>query len=455
MASDDQNRRTFGRVQIIRHWGEVLPVEVDDRLNEYAYDLGLRPVSGENNATVQPLGNDGRNNREDNMQGSNIRRITPSVTLRLTFPSLDSLLTTDHTLEEAFCGCYKDKSRELQCSCGEDDAAFDWVWDISSKSFAAQIQNFNREVCFHTEYSCGTASVRGNSPMISDQHYWEIKMTSPVYGTDMMVGIGTGEVDLNRHRYTFCSFLGSDCETWGLSYTGLFHHKGQSHCYCPRFGQGSIIGVHLDMWNGTLSFYKNRQPLGVACSGLKGKTIFPMVSSTAARSGMKVIRSRSFNSSLQYLCCLVLRKAIPPETGVLDALKLPPGLAAFLANNLSWLLDPISAVKRKDLSTSSKMDGYKQLFHSRIRSTNQAFETSSSSTSSTLPSRKMHPEIVPSIALKPTVKFTTRTRACLCSDTKCKKRKHTLYEYENGGSSSSESEIELPELSSFKRKHSK
>jgi len=36
------------------------------------------------------------------------------------------------------------------------------------------------------EYSCGTAAIRGNKELADGQHFWEIKMTSPVYGTDMV-----------------------------------------------------------------------------------------------------------------------------------------------------------------------------------------------------------------------------------------------------------------------------
>lgn len=43
---------------------------------------------------------------------------------------------------------------------------------------------------------------------------------------------------------------------------GVLYHKGQSRKYSSKFGQGSIVGVHLDMWLGRLSFYKNRKPLG-------------------------------------------------------------------------------------------------------------------------------------------------------------------------------------------------
>lgn len=80
--------------------------------------------------------------------------------------------------------------------------------------------------------------------------------------------------------------------------------------------------------------------VGVAYRGLAGKLLFPMVTSTAARTAMKVIKARSFQTSLQFLCCQVLRKLIPSEKNVIDALDFPPGLRAFLENNLSWLLRP-------------------------------------------------------------------------------------------------------------------
>lgn len=65
-----------------------------------------------------------------------------------------------------------------------------------------------------------------------------------------------------------------------------------------------------------------------------------MVCSTAAQSGMKIIKARSFQTSLQFMCCQVLRKIIPCHMDVFEVLQIPPGLRDFLHNNLSWLLKP-------------------------------------------------------------------------------------------------------------------
>ncbi len=67
-----------------------------------------------------------------------------------------------------------------------DVSEFDWVWDANSRSTATLLSCDNRKVNFHSEYSCGTAAIRGSKELAEGQHFWEIKMTSPVYGTDMV-----------------------------------------------------------------------------------------------------------------------------------------------------------------------------------------------------------------------------------------------------------------------------
>ncbi|XP_007578081.1 PREDICTED: SPRY domain-containing SOCS box protein 3-like [Poecilia mexicana] len=219
----------------------------------------------------------------------------------------------------------------------EEDQVFDWVWDERCKSSGASLSCNDRKVSFHSDYSCGTAAIRGNRELSEGQHYWEVKMTSPVYGTDMMVGVGTSEVNLDKFKFSFGSLLGHDEDSWGLSYTGLFQHKGDKVKFSPRFGQGSVIGVHLDTWHGTLTFYKNRHCIGVAATRLQSKKFYPMVCSTAAKSSMKVVCACFAPTSLQYLCCARLRQMLPSCPDVVDALQLPPGLRTVLQSQLDWV----------------------------------------------------------------------------------------------------------------------
>lgn len=62
----------------------------------------------------------------------------------------------------------------------------DWEWDNHFKSSGALLSCGNRKVSFHLDYSSGTAAIRGSKELTDGQHFWEVKMTSPVYGTDMV-----------------------------------------------------------------------------------------------------------------------------------------------------------------------------------------------------------------------------------------------------------------------------
>lgn len=159
---------------------------------------------------------------------------------------------------------------KLQCKCGEDTALFDWSWQ-NGDSPNIKMSEEGREVLFHPVYSSGTAAVRGNIPFQQNYHYyWEIKVVSKLYGTDVMIGVGTSKIVLSHWKFQFCSLLGIDSESWGYSYRGHIHHNQLRRRYGTKFGQGSIIGVHLDMCNGTLEYFLNRKSLGIAFKGLKG-----------------------------------------------------------------------------------------------------------------------------------------------------------------------------------------
>ncbi|XP_072312327.1 SPRY domain-containing SOCS box protein 3 isoform X2 [Eucyclogobius newberryi] len=288
------------------------------------------------------------NRTEEQQEAFQIHDLPVEVDHLEPVPEVLALPSTVPVTGESFCQCQQHDETTLgtilngfnlisDCRCGEEDQDFDWVWDEKCNVTGAFLSSENRKVSFHSDYSCGTAAIRGNKQLTEGQHFWEVKMTSPVYGTDMMVGIGTLEVNLEKFKYSFGSFLGHDEDSWGLSYTGLFQHKGDKVRFSPRFGQGSIIGVHLDTWHGTLTFYKNRHCIGVAANKLQNKKFYPMACSTAAKSSMKVIRACYAPTSLQYLCCAQLRKMFPRCPDVLSALDVPPGLRSLLSAQMGWV----------------------------------------------------------------------------------------------------------------------
>ncbi|BES97206.1 SPRY domain-containing SOCS box protein [Nesidiocoris tenuis] len=229
------------------------------------------------------------------------------------------------------CNCRFDV---FLCHCSEDVNSHEWAWDTEAASPSTLLSKQNREVRFHPNYSSGTAAIRGDTAFCrGNVYYWEIKMLTCLYGTDVMVGVGTKAAELNGSPYQFCSLLGSDKESWGFSYTGRLQHNSKTEFYGPPFGKGSVIGIYLDMWKGTLEFFLNRRPLGIAFRSLRNSVLYPMVCSTAAQSGMRVTLSVSHPVSLKLLSLQALRS----DQEALKQLLAVPGLRRYLSKYW-WLL---------------------------------------------------------------------------------------------------------------------
>ncbi|GJQ81768.1 hypothetical protein Trydic_g314 [Trypoxylus dichotomus] len=194
----------------------------------------------------------------------------------------------------------------------------------------------------------GTAAMRGNGVLKPNMHhYWEIKILTKLYGTDVMIGVGTSKVLLNERQYKFCSMLGYDDQSWGYSYRGIIQHDKLIRKYGSVFGLGSIIGIHLDMCTGTLEYYLNRKSLGVAFRGLKSKDLYPMVCSTAAQSAMRLTCSLSLDSTLQMKCLMVIKK----HPKLIRLYHSVPGLSRLIKTEYFWLLPP----KLEDLEEKNEL----------------------------------------------------------------------------------------------------
>lgn len=88
----------------------------------------------------------------------------------------------------------------------------------------------------------------------------------------MMFGIGTKNARL--HANLFRNLLGEDRNGWGLSHKGLLWHNGLMLHYTKRFkeNQSTVVGILFDGIDGTLTYYKDGQCLGVAFRGLNEVT---------------------------------------------------------------------------------------------------------------------------------------------------------------------------------------
>ena len=118
---------------------------------------------------------------------------------------------------------------------------------------------------------------------------------------------------------------GADKHSWGLSYKGTIWHEGNSQNYCePFYEQTTVIGVHLNLYDGTLAFYKNGRNLGVAFRDINmvEGPLYPIISSTAALTEIEVGLRTCRYLSLQEKCCATIAKKLNSGNDV-EQLPLP------------------------------------------------------------------------------------------------------------------------------------
>lgn len=150
-----------------------------------------------------------------------------------------------------------------------------------------------------------------------------------------MFGVGTGEVRLHANK--FINLLGEDSNGWGLSHKGLLWHNGSGHHFIKRFveNQATKIGLLFDGVNGTLTYYKDGKCLGVAFRGLNDikKPLYPIVTSTAAKTEMVLAEARRDFVNLQDRCRAEITKCIK-KAEQLKELKLPLIITRYLGEAL-------------------------------------------------------------------------------------------------------------------------
>ncbi|XP_068115556.1 SPRY domain-containing SOCS box protein 3-like [Hyperolius riggenbachi] len=203
-----------------------------------------------------------------------------------------------------------------------------WLWESNGPTSLAELSECRREVYFHTDpvlESCGTAGVRGNTGFLQGEHYWEVSFLEPPSGLSVMVGVGTGRAALHAGNFQYVNLLGMDSQSWGLSYKGAVWHGSTSRRYTePFYDKGTVIGVLLNMEEGTLTFFKDRQSLGVAFSGLHKvqPPIYPMVSSTSPGTELALGLCCCSLPTLEERCLSTLACSLA-QGGSADELPLP------------------------------------------------------------------------------------------------------------------------------------
>lgn len=130
----------------------------------------------------------------------------------------------------------------------------------------------NGDVFTKTANTNTYSSIRADNGYASGKWYWEVTLLKVGNPADTLIGVMAASSPVTNYP-------GSDAN--GYSYyadSGLKYTSGSGTSYTSATASiGDTIGVALDMDAGTLSFYKNGQPLGQAFSGLIGKILFPAI----------------------------------------------------------------------------------------------------------------------------------------------------------------------------------
>lgn len=206
-----------------------------------------------------------------------------------------------------------------------------WTWDKYGKSHEVRLLGpLAQTAHFHPNWSNGTAGVRGTKILNHGIHYWEIRISQRVFGTSMMFGVGTRRCRV--HVDSFINMIGEDGESWGMSHKGLLWHGGKWRQYTRPFRENepTTVGIKFDWYQGTLTFYKDGECLGVAFSGLNSvkEELYPIVCSTAAKTEMSLgLTLRGFDS-LQDRCRAIVAQHC--QNNELEMLPLPQRIKGYI-----------------------------------------------------------------------------------------------------------------------------
>ncbi|XP_054734691.1 SPRY domain-containing SOCS box protein 3-like [Anastrepha obliqua] len=213
----------------------------------------------------------------------------------------------------------------------------EWGW---AREGISGLRVSGNDVIFRYHYNSGTVVVRSERELeVGMVHFWEMRILTPLEGSDVIFGIGTDKINLNQFPRGHVSPLGLNAESWGLSFYGGKQHNGLRAAYSPMFSQGCVVGICLDRSRGTLEFYLNRRSLGVAYRNIPCDPqvkLYAMVSSTSARSAIRLMNSTSQKDCLQLRTVQALSKR-PKD---LKLLRKIPGYKILLRTYWFLLMPP-------------------------------------------------------------------------------------------------------------------
>lgn len=200
-------------------------------------------------------------------------------------------------------------------------------WDNNDNKDLIVYANEPQVVMFHPNKSFGTSAIRGDRPLLKNAFtYWQITISDRIFGTSIMIGIGTKEAKTKSIGYL--NLLGIDSNSWGLSHKGVIWHDNCSKQFTNAFDENKCvkIGCLFDGYKGRLAYFINNVYIGVAFDNIKvvkkgdeeAEYLYPMISSTISQCIMKLDFCYQTFPTLQELC----RSVVVKNANLFNSIKL-------------------------------------------------------------------------------------------------------------------------------------
>lgn len=231
----------------------------------------------------------------------------------------------------------------------EKEVQAEHAWNPADRSLNIFVKS-NDPFTFHRHpVAQSTDCIRGKQSYSRGLHIFEIFWPVRQRGTHAVVGVATKEAPIHSPGYT--SLVGSTQHSWGwdlLGSTALHNRDNTSNTQEISYPRSLLLHEEstyqapdrflmvLDMDMGTLGFVAKGKYLGVAHTGLKGKTVFPIVSSVWGHCevSMKYLTGVSPGpTSLAAWCRRSIRITMGKDRidkGDIDKLILPTAIKEFL-----------------------------------------------------------------------------------------------------------------------------
>ena len=167
------------------------------------------------------------------------------------------------------CDSLIDTTTDYEADSGNNGGNYCTLNVLDRQSANGTLSNGNLDI---TQTSAAWAMYRSTMFVSSGKWFWELTIGNNQYST---IGICT---DVYHMASATNNWVNGSAEMFGYyPYNGKKYNGGSNASYATAdtSAAGSVIGVALDMDNGTLAFYKDGTSLGTAYTGLTGKNVSP------------------------------------------------------------------------------------------------------------------------------------------------------------------------------------